>query len=85
MFQQFILTCQHVHDGEVFDSGYVLDAELDPDDDIIVRNRVIPGSPLAHPRRLLVLVRVLSTSEKLIVLILGHEDRMIGKSAEVSR
>jgi hypothetical protein len=33
------------HDGEIFNSGDVVHAKLNPDDDIIIDNFVIPSCP----------------------------------------
>jgi hypothetical protein len=57
----------------------VVNAELDPDDDILVRNVVLPVRPRANTSPAARLVRVFAAGEELVVAVAGDVDVVVGE------
>lgn len=67
------------HDGEVFDAGDVVDAELDPDDNVLVLDAVPAGRETSDPRASPRLVRVPASRVQLPVPVGGDVDVVVGE------
>lgn len=69
----------HGHDGEVLDAGHVVDAELDPDDDVLVLDVVLARGEGAHAGAAARLVGVLAAGVELVVAVGGDVDVVVGE------
>ena len=67
------------HDGEVLGAGDVLEAELEPEDDVGVGDGVAAGGPGAHAGAAARLVRVLAAGVELAVAVPGHVEGVVGE------
>ena len=67
------------HDGEVLDAGDMVDAELDPDDDVLVFDIVLARGPGAHARAAAGLVGVPAAGVEFAVGVGGDVDVVVGE------
>jgi len=67
------------HDGEILDARDMVDAELDPNDDVVVENIILAISPRAHTGAAAGLVGVLPAGVEFTVTVGGDVDVVVGK------
>lgn len=67
------------HDWKILNSRNVIDAKLDPDDDIFINHIVFPVRPRAHTRTSTRLICVPASRVQFPIRMLGNIDRMVRK------